>query len=84
MLEYLNKAHITPSELIFIDDKFKNVQSVNQALKDAQFVNINFRYGAADAYVEKFNESLAECEYQYFLKNHNFLSDDDARAGICN
>jgi FMN phosphatase YigB (HAD superfamily) len=56
LLELLRRLGLRPSRIVFIDDKVKNVRSVDQALRQAKIPSMVFRYGAADARVKAFNE----------------------------
>ena len=76
---FMARAHHPFKNVVFIDDKLKNVQNVdaafNAAMNTAVIPHIEFRYGAADARVKAFNPKIADIEWAYFLKYGMILSD---------
>jgi hypothetical protein len=83
---FLEASGIQAEQLIFIDDKLRNVQSVDAAFGlQSALPHIEFRYGAADAKVHQFNPDLAEFEWNYFMDHSVFITDEEARAmmGTC-
>lgn len=78
LLQFLHDRNLHPTQIIFVDDKLTNVQSVDASLTEARIPAIAIRYGAADLRVKNFDKDLAAFEYDYFLNTGVFLSDDDA------
>lgn len=79
LVEFLKLAKISARSLVFIDDKIKNVESVDNALKANSIRGTEFRYGAADARVQSFDSRIANIELVYFLKYRQFMSDETAK-----
>lgn len=78
LVNFLKENNLHPQQVIFIDDKLANVQSVEAALQAENIPHIELRYRAADARVQSFNTDIAEFEYNYYLKNKVFISDEVA------
>ena len=60
LVAFLKKTGLKPKRVVFADDKPKNAQSVEQAVREAGFPVYSFRYGATDAKVKFFNDLTAE------------------------
>lgn len=78
----MDKIHYSPKRIVFIDDKKRNVDSVEQALVDLKkripgLEHISYRYGAADATVAAFRPDIAELQFKHIS---NLLSDPEAQA----
>ena len=67
---WLKQTNYTPKKVIFIDDKLKNVISVEQALGHCSFPFYGLRYDYLDKRVEKFNWDKTQKELEKFLKKH--------------
>jgi hypothetical protein len=78
LIAYMNETRLHPENVIFVDDKAKNVTDVEAALSRAPLTHISFRYGAADARVASFDKTLADFEWTYYLRFGVILSDQDA------
>lgn len=63
---------------MFVDDKSKHVNSLEEATMNTKTAYIGFRYGGADAEVAAFNPEIAKVEWQYFEK----ILDDTAAAKL--
>ncbi len=74
---FLAKAKVKPAKAVFIDDKKKNVESVDQALASMGIECDCIRYGFLDEKVKKFDPAIADVEYEFFGK---ILDDASARA----
>lgn len=71
LADILERAHYSPTKVIFIDDKEKYLHVVQQALAPTiEFVGI--RYSYLDEKVAAFDAAVAEKELLEFLKNHPF------------
>src|SRR5687768_551444 len=63
LLAFLAKVGLRPKRVLFIDDKEKNVASVERSLSTAQIPHVVFRYGAADSRVARFRPDVADMQY---------------------
>lgn len=55
-----------PSKIIFVDDKKRNVDSVEESLEKAGIPHVSYRYGAADSEVKAFNPEIAAVQLSFF------------------
>ncbi|MBX3021897.1 MAG: DUF2608 domain-containing protein [Bdellovibrionales bacterium] len=76
--EYMGVMKMQPGRIVFLDDKIKNVQNMDEAFVGASFPNINYRYGGADAKVQAFSPEVAEIQWKYFTNQNILISDDQA------
>ena len=76
--DFLEVSAIPARNLIFVDDKPRNVQSVDSAFTGSRWNHIEFRYGAADERVQSFDPRLADFQWGYFKQHQVFLSDQEA------
>jgi hypothetical protein len=76
LLAFLAKVGLRPKRVLFIDDKEKNVVSVERSLTSAAIPHVVFRYGAADPRVSRFRADVADMQYQWWRR---ILSDDAAQ-----
>ncbi len=70
LLHWLNQMNYKPSKIIFVDDKLKNIHSVEQALKKENYPFIGIRYGYCDDRVKNIDLQETEKEYQQFVQDH--------------
>lgn len=75
--ETLKLNRIQPRRVLFIDDKANHVANMEKALQ-GEFININFRFGVADARVRSFNRNIAKTQWAHFVKTNEILSDEEA------
>lgn len=68
-----------PQEIIFIDDRSYNLESVEGALVGSDIKLSSYRYGGADSVVASFDPALADLEYSFFKEYGLLLG--DALAG---
>jgi len=78
LAEFVKRMSKKPRRIIFIDDKVKHVQSVENAFKKSNITNINYRYGAADPKVKNYNQRIADIEWSYFIHYGILLTDQQA------
>lgn len=68
LLKFLEKLKYKAKNIVFVDDKLKNVQNVNEALEKANIPIIAYRYGAADDRVKSFNGVAADIQHELTQK----------------
>lgn len=78
LVEFLKAIDLRPRKIVFVDDKLKNVESVEAALNGTPIKHISFRYGAADERVKNFNSDVAEVQWSYFHRYGKFIPDGAA------
>lgn len=67
---WLKQIDYRPTKIIFIDDKLKNVESVERALHSRDFPFYGLRYDYLDKRVANFNWDKTQKELDLFLKHH--------------
>lgn len=77
--EFLQNNEYFPKKIIFVDDKLAHVKDVADACEQLDIDFVGIRYGAADAHVASFNQSVAEVQWKFM---HHILSDEEAAAVI--
>lgn len=60
LVAFIKKLGLKPGRVVFVDDKAKHAKSVEQAVRESGIPVISFRYGAADAKVNFFNQLTDE------------------------
>jgi hypothetical protein len=75
LVHFLKSNGVEAKRIVFVDDKSRNTDSVERACAKASLDCVNFRYGAADRKVKKFDPKIAEVQGQLYGK---FLSDEEA------
>lgn len=75
LVHFLKSNGVQAERIVFVDDKSRNTDSVERACTKAGLDCINFRYGAADRRVKKFDPKIAEVQGQLYGK---ILSDEEA------
>jgi hypothetical protein len=76
-LEQLNKNY---KNIVFVDDRVKNLVSVQNALKDLQINYLGIHYTELKDKNEVLNQDIADKQFQVLAKEHIWLSDDEAQA----
>ena len=70
LVHWLRQSNYRPQKVIFIDDKLKNLHSVEKALHNRDYPFIGIRYGYADDQVRNFSlESIADEQEQFFTEH---------------
>ena len=78
LVDFLKQLDLHPRKVVFVDDKLKNVKSVDEALTTRGFNVICYRYGAADAWVKSYQPKVVEYELNHFNRTGEIISDIDA------
>ncbi len=68
LLHWLNQMDYTPQKIIFVDDKLKNINSVEQAMRTTTSPFIGIRYGHLDERVKNIDLTQTDKEYEQFLE----------------
>lgn len=64
LIELLNSIAFKPTKIILIDDKLKNITSVEYAAQKCGIEFVGIRYGRCDERVAHFNPEKAQTEYE--------------------
>ena len=78
-LEQLNKGR---KNIIFVDDRLKNLISVQNTLKDHQINYLGIHYTELEDKNEVLNQDIADKQFQVLYQEHIWLSDDEAKARL--
>lgn len=73
LMRLLNQVQCTPKRIVFIDDKAKNVASVEAAVQARGIDFVGLRYSAMDHLAAEFDPAIAALQAQYcagILPNH--------------
>lgn len=73
----LNRLNWQPSEIVFVDDQLKHLQSVAETAQKMGVISHLFHYTAAENTGEKLNELHSEFQIRYLIKHGKWLSDEE-------
>ncbi len=83
--QFFKNMGIKPKRLIFVDDKKKHVNNMDEVFSKIGLTNINFRYSAADEKVKSFSQEIAEIQWKYFTNSQeSLITDEEAEQLIDN
>jgi FMN phosphatase YigB (HAD superfamily) len=68
--EWLTTIGYHPKKVIFVDDKMKNIHSVERALHQRNYPFIGIRYGYTDERVKSLDLDTMESEFQEFMQKY--------------
>ncbi|MBX9787187.1 MAG: DUF2608 domain-containing protein [Alphaproteobacteria bacterium] len=75
----LDYANLSPKKIIFVDDKEKNLKSVEAFAREVKIPFIGFQYTAVvDRPKSLLNEKRAQLQFEVLEKEHKWLSDEEA------
>lgn len=82
---FLQYAGIVPKKIIFVDDKRKQLESVEEIAKSHDITFIGIEYTAAsDIASSNLNEKRADLQYEILEKEKKWISDYEADALLTN
>ncbi len=67
---WLNIVEYHPKKVIFVDDKLKNIRSVETALHKRNYPFVGIRYGYLDDHIRTLDLDATEKEYEQFILNY--------------
>ena len=70
LTHWLEQLRFQPKKIIFVDDKLKNIETVADAMKTANYPFVGIRYGHLDGRVQNFDLQETEREYQALLESN--------------
>ncbi len=68
LLHWLDQMKYNPTKIIFIDDKLKNIRSVQLAAQENKYPFVGIRYGYFDDHVKNIDMQKAEVAYKELLE----------------
>lgn len=78
LLTLLSKTELTPTRVIFINDKLTHLRDVEESLEEVGLDFIGLRYSHEDERVKNFDPELAELQWHHSTLGR-LLSDEEAR-----
>lgn len=76
MTNIINAKYPKVTSVVFVDDKEKHAQTVNDALNLLSHItHFEFRYGFADAKVKAYDSKVADCQLQKFMNEQALVKD---------
>lgn len=72
LLAYLDHINYKPDLIIFVDDKAKNITSVELAVKQRKIEFVGLRYAGCDQKVQDFDHEVTQQELQEFLLKYPY------------
>ncbi len=79
LVKFLERIQWKPNKVIFIDDKMANLISVQSALKQGGIPFQGYQYKGVTQLPGEFNEQIAEMQFARLRKDHQWLSDSEAK-----
>lgn len=76
---FLDKINWTPKKVIFFDNEWKNLSSVQQVLEKRNIPFEGFHYKGALALAESIEEDVVYFQFSHLLKNKEWLTDKQAK-----
>lgn len=78
---FLHYADLSPKKIIFVDDKKKNLKSIEAFARESKIPFIGFQYTAVmDRTKSLLNEKRAQLQFEILEKEHKWLSDEEAKS----
>ena len=76
--QLLSKMPLIPDQIIFVDDMFKHVESVDKVLNELQINHKCYWYTACKQKEMRFDPLIADTELYYYLIEQEIISDEEA------
>lgn len=77
--EFLNRVEWTPQQVIFIDNEWNYLLSVEQTMKEIDIPFLGIHYRAIERHEAVFDEELVHKQFSHLLEHGLWLSDEKAR-----
>lgn len=77
LVHFLKEHNVKPKKIIFIDDKFHHIQSVEQALAPLHIEYVGIRYSGSDQRVKEFDSRVTDFQWEHFPP---FITDEEATS----
>ena len=80
LLDFLKKLNKTYKNIIFVDDRLKNLISVQNILKDYKINYLGIHYTELKDKNEVLNQDIADKQFEVLARKHIWLSDEEVEA----
>lgn len=80
LLDFLKKLNKTYKNIIFVDDRLKNLISVQNILKDYKINYLGIHYTELKNKNEVLNQDIADKQFEVLARKHIWLSDEEVEA----
>ena len=80
LLDFLKKLNKTYKNIIFVDDRLKNLISVQNILKDHKINYLGIHYTELKDKNEVLNQDIADKQFEVLARKHIWLSDKEVEA----
>lgn len=84
IVSFLKRLNKNYKNVVFVDDRKKNLISVERALKDYPVNYIGIHYTELQDRNEKLNVDIADKQFEVLSKEYIWLSDDEAKTKLIN
>jgi hypothetical protein len=81
---FLNHYKLKFKKIIFIDDRKKNLESVEKTISKLNIPFVGIEYTAAVMHTEPLNEKRAKLQFKTLSKEKKWISDSEADALLTN
>ena len=82
LLGFLKQLNKNYKNIIFVDDRLKNLTSVQNILKDHEINYLGIHYTELQDKNEVLNQDIADKQFQVLSQEYIWLSDDEAQARL--
>ena len=80
LLAFLEQVKWKPYRIVFIDNKWSFLKSVEKALKNTGIEFIGFYYKGADSYPQNLDRKVVDFQFQRLLEQGEWLSDKEVQV----
>lgn len=80
LLDFLEKLNKNYKNIIFVDDRLKNLISVQNILKDLKINYLGIHYTELKEKNEVLNQDIADKQFEVLARKHIWLSDEEVEA----
>ncbi len=79
LITFLQQVKWNPKKIIVIDDGHQHLEHIQEALKANHLNGLLFLYIDGKLAAEKPDPDLAQAQFDYLIKNENWISDEEAQ-----
>lgn len=80
LVTLLKHYHVKPDLVVFVDDTYNNLRSVERELKKLGIRFIGIHYEEETLFNDTIDEPITEVQYYYLVEKEQWLSDEEARV----
>ena len=82
LLAFLKRMQCRPSEIVFVDDRMQEIDSVESELEQERIKHTSFYYTVAANRAAPLNQRLVDFQIDYLFQFKEWLSDEEAQFKI--